>query len=54
MVSSMYLGDIIRRVISAMAEESDLFGGDVAQNLSQPFILRFSSSFNFVLIFPGA
>lgn len=40
MVSSMYLGDIIRRVISAMAEESDLFGGDVAQNLSQPFILR--------------
>lgn len=48
MVSSMYLGDIVRRVIRAMAEDSDLFGGGDAPNLSEPFILR---SLFFCIIF---
>ncbi|XP_058107167.1 hexokinase-3-like isoform X2 [Magnolia sinica] len=39
MISGMYLGDIVRRVIFRMAQDSDLFG-DVAPSLSVPFILR--------------
>ncbi|OVA11688.1 Hexokinase [Macleaya cordata] len=39
MISGMYLGDIVRRVILRMAQESDIFG-DVASSLSVPFILR--------------
>ncbi|XP_077218203.1 hexokinase-3-like isoform X1 [Tasmannia lanceolata] len=39
MISGMYLGDIVRRVILRMAQESDLFG-DVTPSLSVPFILR--------------
>ncbi|XP_068662288.1 hexokinase-3-like isoform X2 [Aristolochia californica] len=41
MISGMYLGDIVRRVILRMAQESDIFGGaNVVSNLSIPFILR--------------
>ncbi|KAF6160169.1 hypothetical protein GIB67_016605 [Kingdonia uniflora] len=39
MISGMYLGDIVRRVILRMAQESDVFG-DVTSSLSDPFILR--------------
>ncbi|KAJ4979938.1 hypothetical protein NE237_010718 [Protea cynaroides] len=39
MISGMYLGDIVRRVILRMAQELDVFG-DVASKLSEPFILR--------------
>ncbi|PIA48282.1 hypothetical protein AQUCO_01400699v1 [Aquilegia coerulea] len=39
MISGMYLGDIVRRVLLRMAQESDIFG-DVASSLSVPFILR--------------
>ncbi|KAF9595097.1 hypothetical protein IFM89_036986 [Coptis chinensis] len=39
MISGMYLGDIVRRVILRMAQESDIFVG-VASRLSVPFILR--------------
>lgn len=39
MISGMYLGDIVRRVILRMAEESDLFG-DVMPSLRMAFILR--------------
>ncbi|CAL9109965.1 unnamed protein product [Musa acuminata var. zebrina] len=39
MISGMYLGDIVRRVLYRMAEESDIFL-DPAKNLSVPFILR--------------
>ncbi|XP_043693431.1 hexokinase-3-like [Telopea speciosissima] len=39
MISGMYLGDIVRRVILRMTQESDVFG-DVASRLSVPFILR--------------
>lgn len=39
MISGMYLGDIVRRVILRMAEVSDLFG-DVMPSLHMTFILR--------------
>lgn len=40
MISGMYLGDIARRVLYRMAQESDIFG-DGAFNLSIRFILRY-------------
>ncbi|KAF8395758.1 hypothetical protein HHK36_019709 [Tetracentron sinense] len=39
MISGMYLGDIVRRVILSMSHELDIFG-DVASSLLVPFILR--------------
>ncbi|XP_015873818.3 hexokinase-3 isoform X1 [Ziziphus jujuba] len=39
MISGMYLGDIVRRVILRMSEEADIFG-PVSSKLSMPFILR--------------
>lgn len=39
MISGMYLGDIVRRVILRMSEESDIFG-PASSRLSMPFILR--------------
>ncbi|RRT84042.1 hypothetical protein B296_00016018 [Ensete ventricosum] len=39
MISGMYLGEIVRRVLHRMAEESDIFP-DAVQNLSVPFVLR--------------
>lgn len=39
MISGMYLGDIIRRVILRMTQETDIFG-PVSSRLSMPFILR--------------
>lgn len=39
MISGMYLGDIVRRVILKMSLESDIFGPTSAK-LSTPFILR--------------
>ncbi|THU70865.1 hypothetical protein C4D60_Mb08t29510 [Musa balbisiana] len=39
MISGMYLGDIVRRVLYRMAEESEIFL-DPTKNLSVPFILR--------------
>ncbi|XP_072982317.1 hexokinase-3-like isoform X1 [Typha latifolia] len=39
MISGRYLGEIARRVLHRMAEESDIFG-DASQNLSEPFSLR--------------
>ncbi|XP_020103188.1 hexokinase-3-like isoform X1 [Ananas comosus] len=38
MISGMYLGEVVRRVLQRMAQESDLFG-DATQNLSVPFSL---------------
>ncbi|KAA8549820.1 hypothetical protein F0562_001504 [Nyssa sinensis] len=38
MISGMYLGDIVRRVILRMSQESDIFG-PVSSKLSVPFIL---------------
>ncbi|KAK4492351.1 hypothetical protein RD792_003155 [Penstemon davidsonii] len=39
MISGMYLGDIVRRVILQMSQESDVFG-PVSSKLHAPFILR--------------
>ncbi|KAK7406036.1 hypothetical protein VNO78_07651 [Psophocarpus tetragonolobus] len=39
MISGMYLGDIVRRVILKMSLESDMFG-PISPKLSMPFILR--------------
>lgn len=39
-ISGMYLGDIVRRVLCRMAEEADLFGDTVPPKLKIPFILR--------------
>ncbi|XP_073141837.1 hexokinase-3-like isoform X2 [Henckelia pumila] len=38
MISGMYLGDIVRRVMLQMSQESDVFGP--ASKLQEPFILR--------------
>ncbi|XP_042470140.1 hexokinase-3-like isoform X1 [Zingiber officinale] len=39
MISGMYLGEIVRRVLHRIAEESEIFS-DAAQSLSAPFVLR--------------
>ncbi|KAH9311148.1 hypothetical protein KI387_026183, partial [Taxus chinensis] len=40
LISGMYLGDIVRRVLLRMAEEASLFGDTVLPKLSSPFALR--------------
>ncbi|POO00547.1 Hexokinase [Trema orientale] len=40
MISGMYLGDIVRRVLCKMAEEAEFFGDTVPPKLKVPFILR--------------
>ncbi|XP_044454467.1 hexokinase-4, chloroplastic [Triticum aestivum] len=39
-ISGMYLGEIVRRVLASMAQESDLFGHSFADKLTEPFVLR--------------
>ncbi|KAF9616032.1 hypothetical protein IFM89_027971 [Coptis chinensis] len=39
-ISGMYLGDIVRRVLCKMAEEAAFFGDTVPSKLNVPFILR--------------
>ncbi|PIA42929.1 hypothetical protein AQUCO_02000402v1 [Aquilegia coerulea] len=39
-ISGMYLGDIMRRVLLKMAEEAAFFGDTVPPKLSVPFVLR--------------
>ncbi|CAJ1951077.1 unnamed protein product [Sphenostylis stenocarpa] len=39
-ISGMYLGEIVRRVICKMAEEALLFGDHVPPKLKEPFMLR--------------
>ena len=36
----MYLGEIVRRVVAKMAQESDLFGHSFGDKLAEPFVLR--------------
>uniref|UniRef100_J3MJ93 Phosphotransferase n=2 Tax=Oryza brachyantha TaxID=4533 RepID=J3MJ93_ORYBR len=40
MISGMYLGEIVRRVLVKMAEVSDLFGHSFPKKLAEPFVLR--------------
>ncbi|CAN8288368.1 unnamed protein product [Cochlearia groenlandica] len=42
MISGMYLGDIVRRVILRMSQESDIFG-PTSSVLSEPYVLRTNS-----------
>ncbi|EOA30392.1 hypothetical protein CARUB_v10013513mg [Capsella rubella] len=42
MIGGMYLGDIVRRVILRMSQESDIFG-PISSILSTPFVLRTNS-----------
>ncbi|KAF3446774.1 hypothetical protein FNV43_RR11954 [Rhamnella rubrinervis] len=39
-ISGMYLGEIVRRVLLKMAEDSDLFGASVPAKLAAPHVLR--------------
>lgn len=41
MISGMYLGELLRRVLYRMADEAALFGDIVPQKLKTPFILRY-------------
>ncbi|KAK8551259.1 hypothetical protein V6N12_039907 [Hibiscus sabdariffa] len=38
-ISGMYLGEIVRRVLCRMAEEAAFFGGTVPPKLKEPFVL---------------
>ncbi|KAJ8422869.1 hypothetical protein Cgig2_010269 [Carnegiea gigantea] len=40
MISGMYLGEIVRRVLCRLAEEASFFGDTVPPKLQTPFILR--------------
>ncbi|KAI9119428.1 hypothetical protein K1719_010103 [Acacia pycnantha] len=40
LISGMYLGEIVRRVLLKMAEEAEFFGDTVPPKLKQPFKLR--------------
>ncbi|KAK4774926.1 hypothetical protein SAY86_009861 [Trapa natans] len=40
MISGMYLGEILRRVLLKIAEEAEFFGDSVPEKLKIPFILR--------------
>ncbi|CAK8539285.1 unnamed protein product [Lathyrus sativus] len=40
MISGMYLGDVVRRVILRMSLESDMLFGPISTKLSTPFVLR--------------
>uniref|UniRef100_A0A0E0L4Y3 Phosphotransferase n=1 Tax=Oryza punctata TaxID=4537 RepID=A0A0E0L4Y3_ORYPU len=40
LISGMYLGEIVRRVLLKMAEEASLFGDEVPPKLKIPFIIR--------------
>ena len=47
MISGMYLGDIVRRVILRMSQEAEIFG-DILPKLSTPFILSLSLSLTLI------
>lgn len=40
LISGMYLGEVVRRVLLKLAEEAALFGDTVPPKLKKPFILR--------------
>ncbi|XP_076934883.1 hexokinase-2-like, partial [Bidens hawaiensis] len=40
MISGMYLGEVVRRVLLKMAEEAEFFGDAVPSKLQKPFVLR--------------
>jgi hexokinase len=42
MISGMYLGEIVRRILLKLAHEASLFGDVVPPKLELPFILRYA------------
>lgn len=56
MISGMYLGELLRKVLYRMADEAALFGDTVPPKLKTPFILRYSSnpSVLYIRILTGA
>lgn len=45
LISGMYLGEIVRRVLCRMAEEAAFFGDSVPPKLKIPFVLRYAIRF---------
>ncbi len=41
MIGGMYMGEIVRRVLLKMAEETGLFGPEVPEKLTKPFSLTY-------------
>ena len=41
LISGMYLGELVRRVLLRLAEEAALFGDTVPSKLEEPFILTY-------------
>lgn len=39
LISGMYMGDVVRRVMLKMAQEADLFGKPIPPKLLQPYTL---------------
>lgn len=42
MISGMYLGEVVRRVLLKLAVEAEFFGDTVPSKLEKPFILRYN------------
>ncbi|KAL6555107.1 hexokinase A [Orobanche gracilis] len=40
LISGMYLGEVVRRILCRLAEEADFFGDNIPPKLKIPFILR--------------
>jgi hexokinase len=56
MISGMYLGEIVRRILLKLAHDASLFGDVVPPKLEQPFVLRYTflidhSSSSFISLF---
>lgn len=44
MIGGMYLGEILRRVLLKMAEDTGLFGSEIPERLTKPFSLLYVCS----------
>lgn len=51
LISGMYLGEIVRRVLCRMAEEAAIFGDTVPLKLKIPFILRYCAIISMVYFY---
>lgn len=41
LISGMYLGEVVRRVLLKMAKETALFGETIPSKLAVPYVLRY-------------
>lgn len=41
MIGGMYMGEIVRRVLLKMAEETSLFGPEIPEKLTEPFSILY-------------